>query len=145
MTNIGATAFAAGDSFLIVSNNFGLLNDQNVNPNRDFKFVPPSPALGLLWDGVDLFTNGIARIKAIPSAPTSVTATVVSNQMTLEWPAGYIGWELQQQLTTLTNGISPFATNWTTIANSQLTNQITVTINTNNQAAFYRLAHPTFY
>lgn len=143
MTNIGTTPLAAGDSFLIVSNNFGLLNDANVNPNRDFKFVPPSPGLGLLWDGVDLFTNGIARIKAIPSTPTTVTSTVNSNQMTLQWPAGYVGWELQQQISALTNGIT--ATNWTTVANSTATNQITVTINPNNGAAFYRLVHPTFY
>lgn len=145
MTNIGVTPFAAGDSFLIVSNNFGSLNDQNVNPNRDFKFVPASPGLGLVWDGVDLFTNGIARVKAIPSAPTSVTTTVNSNQMTLEWPASYTGWELQQQIAALTNGISMFATNWTTIATSTTTNQITITVNPNNGAAFYRLAHPTFY
>jgi hypothetical protein len=143
MTNIGTTAFAAGDSFLIVSNNFGLLNDANVNPNRDFKFVPPSPGLGLLWDGVDLFTNGIARIKAIPSTPTSVVATVSSNQMTLQWPAGYIGWELQQQISTLATGIT--ATNWTTVANSAVTNQVIVTINPATGAAFYRLVHPTFY
>ncbi len=145
MTNIGALPFAAGQSFLIVSNHNGALNDDNVNPNRDFKFVPPSPGLGLLWDGVDLFTNGIARIKTIPLTPTSVVATVSSNQMTLQWPAGYIGWELQQQITALTNGISPFTTNWTTVANSAVTNQVIVTINPATGAAFYRLVHPTFY
>jgi hypothetical protein len=82
------------------------LNDDNINPNRDFKFVPPSPGLGLLWDGTDVFTNGIARIKAIPSTPTSLTTAMVANtnQMTLSWPAGYTGWELQQQIRQLTNG-----------------------------------------
>jgi hypothetical protein len=145
MTNIGTQPFAAGQSFMIVSNNFGLLNDDNINPNADFKFVPPSPGPGLLWDRTDVFTNGIARIKAIPAAPTSLGAVVSSNQMTFSWPEGYIGWELQQQIRSLTNGISEFPTNWTTVANSPNTNQITVTINPNNQAVFFRLAHPTFY
>lgn len=147
MTNLGTIPFAAGDSFHVVSNSFSTLNDKNVNPNRDFKFVPPSPGLGLLWDGTDLFTNGIARIKTIPSAPTSLTTALVANtnQMTLSWPAGYIGWELQQQIRQLTNGISVLASDWSKVANSDTNNQVTVTINTNNQAVFYRLAHPTFY
>ncbi len=147
MTNIGLFPFAAGQSFQIVSNHLGGLNDDNINPNRDFKFVPPSPGLGLVWDGTDVFTNGIARIKAIPSTPTSLTTTMVANtnQMTLSWPAGYIGWELQQQIRFLTNGISGLAADWTKVANSDTNNQVTVTINTNNQAVFYRLAHPTFY
>lgn len=147
MTNIGLFPFAAGQSFQIVSNHLGGLNNLNINPNRDFKFVPPSPGLGLLWDGTDVFTNGIARIKAIPSTPTSLTTAMVANtnQMTLSWPAGYIGWELQQQMRQLTNGISVLASDWTKVANSDTNNQVTVTINTNNQAVFYRLAHPTYY
>jgi hypothetical protein len=68
-----------------------------------------------------------------------------TNQMILGWPANYIGWELQQQITSLTNGISGIATNWTKVANSDTNNQFTVSITTNNPAVFYRLAHPTYY
>jgi hypothetical protein len=144
MTNIGPNPFAVGQSFLIVSNNLGQLNDKNVNPNADFKFVPPSPGLGMLWDRTDVFTNGIARIKAIPTTPTTLSMTVTTNVMTLSWPESYIGWELQQQLRALTNGISTFATNWTLIANSTTTNQVFINVTTNNEAAFYRLAHPAY-
>ena len=145
MTNIGAVPFAAGQSFLIVSNNAGI-NDKNVNPNADFKFVPPSPGLGLVWDRVDVFTNGIARVKAIPSTPTSLTTTMIANtnQMSLSWPAGYVGWELQQQIRALTNGISVVQSDWTKIANSDTTNQVIININAATEAAFYRLAHPSF-
>jgi hypothetical protein len=144
MTNIGIGTFAPGQSFLIVSNNFGLLNDDNINPNADFRFVPPSPGLGMIWDRTDVFTNGIARIKAIPSTPTDIGFLVTTNRMVLSWPTSYIGWELQQQIRALTNGISVFATNWTTVVNSQTTNQVFITITPSTGAAFYRLTHPAF-
>jgi hypothetical protein len=144
MTNVGPNPFAVGQSFLIVSNNFGLLNDKNVNPNADFKFVPPSPGLGMLWDRTDVFTNGLARIIGIASTPTSLGTSVSSNQMTLTWPSTHIGWELQSQTRALTNGISTLAADWSVVLNSQATNEVVVTINTNNGAVFYRLAHPAF-
>jgi hypothetical protein len=67
-----------------------------------------------------------------------------TNQMSLSWPAGYVGWELQQQIRALTNGISVVQSDWTKIANSDSTNQVIVNINTASEAVFYRLAHPAF-
>jgi len=142
MTNIGAVPFAVGQSFLVVSNNFGYANEP-LNPNIDFSFEPASPGLGMTWDGSDLATNGIVRIAAITTTPTNLTSVVSSNQMTLSWPESYVGWVLQQQQYEYRTNVSLAASNWTEVADSQFTNQVTVTI-TNNAAGFYRLAHPTY-
>jgi hypothetical protein len=142
MTNIGAVPFAVGQSFLVVSNNFGYANEP-LNPNIDVTFEPASPGLGMVWDGSDLATNGIVRIAAIISTPTNLTSVVSSNQMTLSWPESHLGWVLQQQQYEYLTDVNLDATNWTAVANSQFTNQVTVTI-TNNAAGFYRLAHPSY-
>ena len=58
MTNIGAVPFGAGQSFLIVSNNFGLPNTPET-ANLDYRFEPATPGVGLQWDVSNLITNGV--------------------------------------------------------------------------------------
>jgi len=72
MTNIGAVPFAVGQSFLVVSNNFGYANEP-LNPNIDVTFEPARPS-GHGLGCSDLATNGIVRIAAIISTPTNLTS-----------------------------------------------------------------------
>lgn len=138
MTNIGATSFSAGQSFLIVSNNFGLLNTPET-ANLDYSFEPISPGLGLVWDTSELITNGIVKIGTTSSIATNIISMVSSNVLTLSWPDSHIGWRLETQTNSLNVGTNA---NWMTVPNSFLTNLVNVPITTNIPAAFFRLAHP---
>jgi len=55
--------------------------------------------------------------------------------MTLSWPESHLGWVLQQQQYEYLTDVNLDATNWTAVANSQFTNQVTVTITTTRLAS----------
>jgi hypothetical protein len=68
--------------------------------------------------------------------PADITVSKAANQLTLAWPAGQIGWELQS------NSVGLAAANaWFAVPGSTNTNQITITLPT-NQAVFYRTVYP---
>jgi hypothetical protein len=81
------------------------------------------------------------------ATPTFVTATnptnllfqVTGNNLTLNWPADHMGWQLQVQTNSTAQGLG---TNWFNIADSSTTNQITIPINPSNGCVFYRLIYP---
>lgn len=141
LTNIGNTPFSVGQSFLIVSNNFNLPNTP-LNPNIDFVFEPASPGPGMLWDGSELATNGIVKIVAAPLEPPQVQVVWSAGQLTLQWPDTHIGWVLQRQIRSLSEGLSLRPEDWETVAGSEQTNRFTVTVGTAAEAVFYRLVQP---
>jgi hypothetical protein len=143
MTNIGTVPFALGQSFRIVTNNFGLLNTPEV-ANLDYRFEPAAPGPGLAWDVSNLITNGIVAIIESPvnPTPTNITVLVSGTNLTLSWPASHTGWQLQVQTNQLALGVSTNSADWQTIPNSQNTNQVTVTIDVLKPTTFYRLILP---
>jgi hypothetical protein len=64
--------------------------------------------------------------------------TVIGNQLQLKWPADHTGWWLEVQTNSLNTGLG---TNWTTVANSDQTNQIWQPIYTGAGSVFYRMAY----
>jgi pectin methylesterase-like acyl-CoA thioesterase len=80
----------------------------------------------------------------VVNTPVSTTSTAISVSVSpgvlqLSWPADHIGWHLEVQ----TNGLGMgLGTNWTPVAESYTTNQITIPIDSANLSTFYRLAYP---
>lgn len=88
--------------------------------------------------GGRFFGNGTLIIAGtqpnVSLVPTNIVAAFSANDLTLSWPADHIGWQLQMQ----TNGLS---TNWVNVANSALTNLVTLPIDTQQAAVFFRLIY----
>ncbi len=122
--NVASTLFL----FDLTSN-----NPDNANPARPG--VTPAPAPGLVWDISRMLTNLTLAV----TGPPTLTNTVSATNIVFNWPEAYRGWRLEAQTNSLSVGIS---TNWATIANSFLTNQVSVPIVITNPTVFYRLAFP---
>lgn len=73
-------------------------------------------------------------VESLPAPPTSITYTVNSNRLVLDWPGG-LGWRLQSQTNTLQVGIS---TNWAFMPG--VNPPYTSIPNPANPSVFYRLA-----
>ncbi len=78
-------------------------------------------------------------ISSVNTSPTNIVTSVAGNQLTLAWPADHIGWKLQSQTNSASAGIS---TNWSDVAGSAATNQMTFTIDPANPTVFYRMTYP---
>lgn len=73
------------------------------------------------------------------SASPQLGFTTAGNQLQLTWPADHTGWQLQAQTNDLATGLGA---NWSTVALSAQTNQITIPFDTTNDSVFYRLLRP---
>ncbi len=114
MTNIGTKPFAIGQSFHVISNNFGIKNFP-MNPNIDFKVEPFIPGPGLAWDISNLATNGILSIVegSLPMEPPTLgLATTSDGKWAITWPETHLGWELKVQSQNLEKGFSNRAEDW---------------------------------
>lgn len=143
LSNIGAVPFAAGQSFLIVSNNFGLPNTPEAR--QDFVIEPAAPGPGLAWDVSNLTTNGILSIISlgVDPTPTNLTFSVAAgNQMKLSWPASHVGWQLLVQTNHLARGLSLDRADWALVPGSESVNEVTVPIDPAEPAKFYQLILP---
>jgi fibronectin-binding autotransporter adhesin len=101
--------------------------------------VPSTPATGLAWDTSHLSTDGTLRVITVSTTPTSITAVVSGNQLTLSWPADHIGWRLQVQTNSISTGLS---SNWVDVPGSTLVNSVSMTIDPANGAVFFRMVYP---
>jgi fibronectin type 3 domain-containing protein len=92
------------------------------------------------WNSASESTNS-AQVSARPTsfAPVAISATNVSGQLRLSWPADHTGWQLQSQTNNLATGLG---TNWVNIIDSVETNQMTLPLDATNSAVFFRLARP---
>ena len=74
-----------------------------------------------------------------PTTPTNLNYAVSNQNLILNWPLNYTGWLLQNQTNNLGAGLG---TNWFTVTNSGLTNQMTFPINRANPSVYFRLMRP---
>lgn len=89
---------------------------------------------GLAWNTSNL-TSGF--ISVVQTVPTYLTLSVTNGtNLSLSWPAGYIGWQLQVQTNSLTG------TNWIVVPGSSLTNYLLMPVDPNVQSLFYRIIYP---
>jgi sugar lactone lactonase YvrE len=73
--------------------------------------------------------------KGTPIYPAVITAASNGLDLNLSWPANFLGWELQVQTNTL-------STNWTGVAGSTSTIQMSIPLDKNSSAKFFRLHKP---
>jgi hypothetical protein len=83
--------------------------------------------------------SAIASLTVAPLTPAKISFSQTNSVLTLTWPSGYTGWQLQAQTNSLTVGIS---TNWANVGGSTSTNKVVVPINVANGCVFYRLVYP---
>ncbi len=157
ISNVGTTAFAPGQTFSLVQNNFGGAPfDAGLNTTNSLSnIIPTTPAPGLAWDLSQLIHGGLLGIKGIPTTGTNITFSAtpgitvstnvppITNSVLiteLKWPSEYIGWKLQTLVNTPTNGIEN--TNWQYIAIAQFTNDIVFTNALTPGNVFYRMVAP---
>jgi hypothetical protein len=101
------------------------------------------------WNGgvqaVLAATNGQLTVDVPPAsafllnpvwAPPAIAVSVNGRQLTLNWPANYVGWLLESNATGLT------ATNWLPVPGSSNTNRMQITIQPNQTKVFFRLSLP---
>jgi autotransporter-associated beta strand protein len=141
----GLTSITYGGN-LVVTNLAGALTTNDVFKLFDaggysgaFASVTPAPGPRLAWDTNTLANDGILRITVATGpnpSPTNITFSVASGNLTLAWPEDHLGWALQAQTNNLNVGLS---TNWFTLPETTVTNQITVPINPLNGSVFFRL------
>lgn len=157
ISNVGPTAFTAGNNLQLFGNSAGAFPIGNAGKNTTNAYpviIPPSPnypTLGLRWDPItDLYPDaafplgGQIDILGVAVNSTNVTfnpsflhgTNIVAD---LQWPADHTGWRLQTQTDPLTVGIS---TNWTDVFGSTLTNEMVFTNVITTNCVFYRLVYP---
>jgi hypothetical protein len=71
--------------------------------------------------------------------PASIAVSINGSKVTLSWPADHLGWVLQAQTNTLTQGIG---SNWVDVTGSGAATQTTIDVKPSDQAVFYRLRNP---
>lgn len=143
MNNIGSVPFAAGQSFHIARNNFGLPNTPET-AHLDYSIVPATPGPGLEWDDNQLIIDGILSIVqgGVNSTPPNFNYSFSDNALTLSWPESHIGWQLQEQTENLSRGISNINADWSMVPDTDSVNEVTIPIDESKQAGFYRLILP---
>ena len=125
-TNIGVTAFAAGDAFKIFKassylGSFGAI-------------VPATPAAGLAWDTSTLKTDGTLRIIAMAVTSPTLSAAQSGNSLTFSWSDPTF--KLQVQTNSSVAGLS---TNWFDYPGGAAS-PVPVTIDPGNPNVFFRLS-----
>jgi autotransporter-associated beta strand protein len=132
VTNLVGT-LAANDSFQLfnagsTSGTFGLTN------------LPPLNA-GLGWN-FNSASGVLSVVQTVATNPTNISYTIGGGNLMLTWPSDHTGWRLLMQTNNLAGGISVNTNDWTTVANSQFTNQMILPIDPTLLLEFYRLVYP---
>ncbi len=144
MSNVGSKPFALGQSFHVISNNFGIKNFP-LNPNIDFKVEPLIPGPGLAWDISNLATNGILSIieGSLPVEPPSIDLTQNSEgEWTITWPETHLGWELQVQRQNLDQGLSIRPEDWVPVEQTSSVYEWILPIDRTKSWEFFKLGLP---
>lgn len=150
ISNVGPTAFSAGNSFKLFGNyiNDTVIGNAGLNTTNSYPIIiPTTPGPGLAWDMTQLYASGTIGVINLSSVQISLTNNVTfisgTNQMVseLSWPPDFIGtgW-LQQQNSTLTNGLG---TNWSNVGASDYVSDIFLTNTiTPGSCVFFRFVRP---
>lgn len=128
-------SLASGTGYTAIATNTSLAFTNTGLSNGTLYYFIVS-AVGPAGEGTDSIA---VSARPTSSAPVTVSTASTADQLHLSWPTDHTGWQLQSQTNTLTTGLS---TNWVNIFSSARTNQITVPVNPENGAVFFRLMHP---
>lgn len=78
-------------------------------------------------------------VLTVPALPTTITPTFTNGALNLSWPVNQTGYRLLAQTNALNVGLT---TNWQSVANSNTTNQVSVSMNSANGSVFFKLVYP---
>ena len=130
VANIGSTNLAAGDTFTLFS--------APVSGGFSTVTLPALPGANLYWTN-NLAVNGsiaVVSVFTVNTNSTNIVFTANAGVLTLAWPQDHTGWTLQVQTNTSSVGLG---TNWDDVPGSAATNTVSLPVNVNNGAVFYRL------
>jgi len=100
-----------------------------------FDFTTPAGKNGYEgYSEIDLY-----GVPMVMTNATNIVVQAAGSNLTLRWPSDHTGWRLQVQTNDVTQGLG---TNWVDVANSTVTNQMTIPINPANGSIFYRMIYP---
>jgi autotransporter-associated beta strand protein len=133
LTNVGAP-LQAGDAFQLFHaasylGSFAVTN------------LPPLAA-GLAWSNTLAVNGSVAVFLTVSLVPTNLLWSVSGTNLLLSWPADHTGWRLLIQTNRQANGLSPNSNDWATVANSAVTNSLSLPLNPSLPTEFYRLVYP---
>ena len=126
-----AGRLAVGDTFTLFPN--------GTRTGTFASVISDTPGQTVTWDTSKLTVDGTVKVLTAVTLPVQITSTVSGGKLNLTWPLSQIGWELQTQVNPLAIGVS---TNWTSVAGSTATNQMSFPINPANGSTFFRLVFP---
>jgi hypothetical protein len=134
-------------SYIVKRSTSGGSGYANIATNSSLTFTNTGLVNGTLYYFVVSSVNAAGEgtnsteVSARPTSflPTQLGVSATGNQLQLNWPTDHTGWQLQSQTNSLATGIG---TNWTAIAGSAQTNQLTFPVNPAGGAVFFRLVRP---
>jgi len=134
VTNLGPDLIT-GDSFKLfsvpVSGSFATVNLPVQNQAATITYVWTNK---LAIDGTIKVLVGAS---AVNTARTNITLSRTGNNIDLSWPSDHVGWTLQ------TNSVSVTSTgSWFAYPGSSTSNHVTITLDPNKPAIFYRMTYP---
>jgi len=129
VTNVGPN-ITAGARFVLF-NPVGSGSFDNV--------ILPQLHNGLAWVNNVTVDGSLSVTQAINPNRTNITLQVSGRNLTLNWPADHIGWQLQAQTNSLRAGLT---TNWVNVDGTTSVNQWSASVDNGNSAVFYRLILP---
>ena len=91
---------------------------------------------GVTWNN-NLAANGTISVASSTAGNPQISTSLSGTTLTLSWPAGYPGWEVQSNRVDLTS-----TTNWFTIPGTSGSTTYGVTILPARTNVFYRLVFP---
>ncbi|MEI9866085.1 MAG: carbohydrate-binding protein [Limisphaerales bacterium] len=80
-----------------------------------------------------------ASAQVVSTIPPQLNLVIGNGQMQMAWPADHLGWRLETQTNPVGNGLG---TNWVTVTDSAMTNQVFIPISLTNGSVFFRLTYP---
>ncbi len=129
--NTGTNELEVGDSFTLFN--------QPVNNGSALTIVAPT---GVTFQN-NLATDGSITVLniagPIPTTPTNILYSVSDGQIHLSWPSNYVGWILQAQTNTLSEGLG---TNWVHVPGSESVSEMNFPVSVTDPAVFFRLVYP---
>ena len=117
---------------LVGGETFRLFSAPNFSGN--FSAITVSPGAGLDWKFNP--TNGVLSVYS--TMPPNLASAVTNNTLQISWPADHVGWTLQVQTNSLTDGLG---TNWISLPGSVGGTRFTAPMDTGNPSVFYRLIY----
>ena len=119
---------------ILITNASTAFTDAGLSNGTHYYYVVS--ALGAPGESLD---SGEASVLPVAGTSPPISWQIFPNQLKLIWPSTHLGWQLQSQ----TNGPNQgLGNHWVVVANSDISNQLTVPTAANNGSVFFRLIHP---